>query len=95
MLLHSENDLVELTKFRLIPAQNLLIKQTTKCLVDLTKYTVDSTKLFSCFNRVGIFSNSTKKFISINENLFDLIKRSWISNKIILLVQEKFFPACI
>ena len=39
--------------------------------------------------------NSTKKCISLNQNLFHLTKCSWISNKTVLLVREYFFSACI
>ena len=38
--------------------------------------------------------DSTKKFTSMNQNLFGLTKFSWISNKKVLLVQELFFSAC-
>ena len=75
---HSGNDLIESTTFWLIQPQNLLIIRKTKYMVGLTKYLV----------------NSTKKCISINQNLFDLTKFSWISNKTVLFVHEKMFSAC-
>ena len=70
----------------LILLQNLLIIWTRKCLVDPRKYFIDSTKLFGCFHQIRIFDR-------FNHNLFDLIKFSTMSNKLDLLVQEKFFSS--
>ena len=56
----------EVTKFGLVQPRNILIIRTKKCLVDLTKYLVDSTKLFGCFNQIGIFSKFNQK-IYFNE----------------------------
>ena len=55
------------------------------------KYLVNSTKLFGCLTMSEYLVNSNKKFISINQNLFDLNKCSWVSNKTVLLAQEKIF----
>ena len=60
--------------------QNISLIQTN-CLFILTKaeYLVDS----------------IKKFISINQNLFDLTKLSLIFNKTVFLVQEKCLSTCM
>ena len=44
LYLHTQNTIW------LVQPKNLLIIQIAKCLVDLTKYVVDSTKLFCRFN---------------------------------------------
>ena len=59
--IHSENDLIELTKVWLVKPQNLFIIRTSKCLVDLAKYVVDSTKLFGCLNQVRILGKFNQK----------------------------------
>ena len=74
--MYSENNLVKTTKFLLVQLQNLLIMKTAKCLVDPTKYFVDSIKLFIALTKLEYLVDLTKKFILINQNLFDLSKCS-------------------
>ena len=62
-LLHSENDLIESTKFWLVQLQNLYIIRTKKRLVDPTKYLAGSTNLFDCFYQIEIFGR-------INQNIY-------------------------
>ena len=56
MKLHSENDLVEFSKFWLFQTQNLLIIWTTKCLVDQSNY-------FIVLAKSEYLLDSIKKFI--------------------------------
>ena len=46
---------------------------------------------FVVLTKSEYFVDSTKKFILIKQKLFDLTKFSWIFNKTVLLVQDKFF----
>ena len=79
------------TRIFSLRSENNLVK-TIKCLVDPTKYLVDSiSNCLVVLAKSKYLVDLTKKFISINQNLFDLTKFSWISNKTVLLVKEIFF----
>ena len=83
------------TKCLLVQPQNLLILRTTKCVVDPTKYLVDSAKLFGYFNQIGIFGKfnqknyfSQSKFVWFNQTFTDIQQNSFVGSR-------KFCSACI
>ena len=53
--------------------------------------------MFGGFKKIFVLTkpeyliDSIKKCIPIDQNLFDLTKFAWISNKKVLLIQEKVF----
>ena len=95
--MHLKNDLVESTIFCLVQPQNLLILRTTKCLVDPTKYLIDSTKLFGCFNQIGLFGRfhqkiycNQPKFVWFNQIFMDIQQNSFVGTRqIFVCVQEE------